>query len=103
MPLSQQAVAILKELQPLTGEHHYLFPSVRDPRRPISENTINACLRRLGFDKDMMTGHGFRHMALTLLNEMDFNPDAIERQLGHKRRVSVRSTTRPCTCQNADA
>src|SRR3546814_2907536 len=50
----------------------------------MSENTINASLRRLGYDKDTMTGHGFRHMASTLLNEMGFRGDAIERQLGHK-------------------
>lgn len=85
VPLSRQAVAILKELQPLTGKHRYLFPGIRDRRLPMSENTINASLRRLGYDKETMTGHGFRHMASTLLNEMGFNPDAIERQLGHKQ------------------
>jgi integrase len=84
VPLSRQAVAILKELQPLTGKHRYLFPGIRDRRLPMSENTINASLRRLGYDKDTMTGHGFRHMASTLLNEMGFRGDAIERQLGHK-------------------
>lgn len=84
VPLSRQAVAILEELKPLTSGGRYLFPSIRDRKRPMSENTINASLRRLGYDKDTMTGHGFRHMASTLLNEMGFRPDAIERQLGHK-------------------
>src|SRR3546814_3613797 len=84
VPLSRQAIAILKELKPLTGKQRYLFPSIRNRRQPMSENTINASLRRLGYDKDTMTGHGFRHMASTLLNEMGFRGDAIERQLGHK-------------------
>ena len=84
VPLSRQSLAILRELQPLTGKGKYLFPSVRSTSRPMSENTINASLRRLGYDKDTMTGHGFRHMASTLLNERGFDPDAIERQLAHK-------------------
>lgn len=84
VPLSEQAVAILKELQPLTGRRRHVFPGMRDPQRPMSENTINAALRRMGFDKDTMTGHGFRHMASTLLNELGFHRDAIERQLAHK-------------------
>ena len=84
VPLSKQAVAILKELRPLTGRGIFLFPGARDARRPMSDVTINAALRRLGFDKDAMTGHGFRHMASTLLNEMGQNRDAIERQLSHK-------------------
>src|SRR3546814_14884943 len=67
-----------------TGKQRYLFPSIRNRRQPMSENTINASLRRLGYDKDTMTGHGFRHMASTLLKEMGFRGDAIERQLGHK-------------------
>lgn len=84
VPLSVQAVAILRELKPLTGGRAHLFPGVRDPLRPMSENTVNAALRRLGYDKDTMTGHGFRHMASTLLNEMGYHRDAIERQLAHK-------------------
>lgn len=82
--LSSQAVAILRELEPLTGRGRFLFPGARSPKRPMSENTINAALRRLGYDKEAMTGHGFRHMASTLLNEMGHNKDAIERQLSHK-------------------
>lgn len=84
VPLSVQAVAILRELKQLTGRGRYLFPGARDPKMPMSENTINAALRRLGYDKNAMTGHGFRHMASTLLNEMGHNKDAIERQLSHK-------------------
>lgn len=84
VPLSSQAVAILRELQPLTGHREFVFPGVRDPRRCMSENTVNAALRNLGYDGDTIVGHGFRHMASTLLNELGFTPDAIERQLAHK-------------------
>jgi len=65
VPLSRQAVDILNELRPLTGRGRYVFPSVRTGDRPISENTINAALRRLGYSNDEMTGHGFRAMAST--------------------------------------
>lgn len=84
VPLSEQVLAIIEELRPLTGHRRYLFPGARDPKRPMSDNTINAALRTLGYDKDTMVGHGFRHMAATLLNELGFNGDAIERQLSHK-------------------
>lgn len=84
VPLSTQAVAIIEDLRPLTGRRQHLFPGVRDPKRPISDNTINAALRSIGYDKETMVGHGFRHMASTLLNEQGFNKDAIERQLSHK-------------------
>jgi len=84
VPLSTQAIRILRELHPLTGHGRFLFPGARDSRRPMSENTVNAALRRLGFDRDTMTGHGFRHMASTMLNELGFNGDVIERQLSHK-------------------
>jgi integrase len=84
VPLCSQAVAILHELHPLTGHGRYLFPGVRDARRPMSDATINAALRRLGYNKETMTAHGFRHMASTRLHELGWNPDAIERQLGHK-------------------
>jgi len=91
VPLSRQAVAILRELHPLTGAGRYVFPSVRTSARPMSENTVNAALRRLGYTKDEMTGHGFRSMASTLLNEMGWNRDAIERQLAHAERNSIRA------------
>lgn len=90
VPLSVQAIAILRELQPLTGEGKYLFPGFRTNGRPMSENTVNGALRRLGYTKDEMTGHGFRSMASTLLNENGWNRDAIERQLAHGERDKVR-------------
>lgn len=90
VPLSAQAVAVLRELQPLTGAGRYVFPSLRSASRPMSENTVNAALRRLGYSGDEMTGHGFRSMAATRLNEMGWNPDAIERQLAHAESNKVR-------------
>jgi integrase len=90
VPLSTQATAILRELQPLTGDGHYVFPSERTRARPMSENTVNAALRRMGYSNDEMTGHGFRSMASTLLNEQGWNPDAIERQLAHAERDKTR-------------
>lgn len=92
VPLSRQAVAILRELHPLTGAGRYVFPSIRTSARPMSENTVLAALRRLGYTKDEMTGHGFRSMASTMLNEMNrWNRDAIERQLAHGERNAVRA------------
>jgi len=90
VPLSAQAVAILRELQALTGSGRYVFPSLRTASRPMSENTVNAALRRLGYSGNEMTGHGFRSMAATRLNEMGWNPDAIERQLAHAESNKVR-------------
>jgi len=90
VPLSRQAVEILSELHPLTGGK-YLFPSVHSKDRPMSENTILAALRRLGYTKEKMTGHGFRSMASTILNEQGWNRDAIERQLAHAERDAVRA------------
>ena len=91
VPLSTQALAILRELHPLTGAGRYLFPGARDAKRPMSENTVNASLRRLGYDGDTMCGHGFRAMASTRLNEMGWAPDVIERQLAHAERNKVRA------------
>lgn len=91
VPLAKQAVAILKELKTFTGSGQYCFPSVRSDERPISENTINAALRRLGYDQHTMCGHGFRAMASTRLNEMGWPPDVIERQLAHAERNKVRA------------
>ncbi len=70
VPLSAQAVEILRELKALTGASLYVFPSGRSYHRPMSNNAINAALRRMGFDKDEMTGHGFRAMARTILDEV---------------------------------
>lgn len=91
VPLCVQAVQVLRELQALTGDKKYVFPGVRTPNRPMSENTVNAALRRLGYAKEELTGHGFRSMASTLLNEHGWNRDAIERQLAHAERDSVRA------------
>lgn len=90
VPLATQAVEILSELQPLTGAGRYLFPGLRTASRPMSENTVNAALRRLGYSGEEMTGHGFRSMAATRLNEMGWNADAIERQLAHAESNKVR-------------
>ena len=90
VPLSRQAVAILRELGDLRrGE--FVFPGARSKERPISNNTVNAALRRLGYTNEEATGHGFRTTASTLLNEQGFDPDAIELQLAHKPRNRVRA------------
>ena len=91
VPLSRQALAVLAELRPLTGHGKYLFPSLRSPQRCMSENTVNAALRRMGYDKETMTGHGFRSMASTLLSEQGWPRDAIERQLAHGERDAIRA------------
>ncbi len=91
VPLSSQAVAILRELEPLTGRGQYVFPSLHSRVRCMSENTVNVALRRMGYDNKTMTGHGFRSMASTLLNEQGWNRDAIERQLAHAERDAVRA------------
>ncbi|WP_374089353.1 tyrosine-type recombinase/integrase [Methylomicrobium lacus] len=92
IPLSQQAIEIFEEIRPLTGHGRYVFPSVRTHERPMSENTITGALRRLGYTGNEMTAHGFRAMASTRLNEAHlFHADAIERQLAHGERDSVRA------------
>ena len=91
VPLSRQALAILRELEPLARGGRYLFPSLRTRDRPMSNNTINAALRRLGYTSQEQTGHGFRTMASTLLNEQGFPPDVIELQLAHSDRNKVRA------------
>jgi len=84
VPLARQAVEILRELQPFTSFSEYVFPSVRSKRRGISENTVTAALRRMGYDGNTMTGHGFRAMARTILDEqLGYRPDFIEHQLAH--------------------
>jgi integrase len=91
VPLSIQVLDLLAELRRAGGRSEYLFPSIRSQLRPISDNTLNAALRRLGYDKSQMTAHGFRATACTLLNEMcKWHPDAIERQLGHVESNDVR-------------
>jgi integrase len=84
VPLAKQAVSILRELAPLTGRGRYVFPSARTAFRPMSDNAVLAALRRLGISKDVMTGHGFRAMARTILDEvLGFPAELIEQQLGH--------------------
>ena len=84
VPLAPQAVAILRDLYALTGRGRYVFPSVRTASRPMSDNAVLSALRRMGFAKDEMTGHGFRAMARTVLDEvLNFRPDYIEHQLAH--------------------
>ena len=92
VPLSDQAISVLKEIYPVTGlRSKYVFPTVRDPNRPMSDATANAALRRLGYEKEKFTGHGFRSMASTILNEHGWPPDVIERQLAHIERNAVRA------------
>ncbi len=91
VPLAPQALATLKRLQAFTGHGKLLFPSARSPDRCMSENTINAALRRLGYGQNEMTGHGFRAAASSMLNETGkWNPDAIEAQLAHVNNNSIR-------------
>ena len=91
VPLSRQAMAILEEVRPVTGQGKYVFPSSRSFSRPMSENTLNVALRRMGYEKAEMCAHGFRGMASTLLNELGWNFDAIEKQLAHMPRDQVRA------------
>ena len=90
VPLSRQAVAILRELHPLTGHGRYLFPSPRTGERPMSDNGVLSALRRMGFPSDEMTGHGFRAMARTLLAErLGVDEAVIEAQLAHAVKDSL--------------
>jgi integrase len=91
VPLSRQVVALFNELHGLTGKGKLVFPSLLSTLRPISENTVNMALRRMGYDNETMTGHGFRAMASTSLNEQGWHPDVIELQLAHAERNKVRS------------
>ena len=91
VPLARQVVELLHDLHPYTGGGRYLFPSMRANSAPISDMTLLAGLRRLGYGKEEMTVHGFRSMASTLLNEQGYNRDWIERQLAHGERNSVRA------------
>jgi integrase len=91
IPLPVQAVTLFREVEGVTGGGHLLFPGIRTSNRPLSENTLNVALRRLGYTTDEMTTHGFRTTASTLLNESGlWHPDAIERSLAHVDRNSVR-------------
>ncbi|ATY32523.1 tyrosine-type recombinase/integrase [Sphingomonas psychrotolerans] len=92
VPLSRQVLFILQDLRSLSRSGEFLFPALHTTRRPLSDNTLNVALRRLGFEHDEMTSHGFRAMASTLLNESGlWHPDAIERALAHGERDRVRA------------
>ncbi len=91
VPLSTQAVEIIESIKLLTGSGRYVFPSSRGDGRPMSDNTIRTALITLGYDSDVMTAHGFRTTASTLLNEQGWSADAIERQLAHAPRDTVRA------------
>lgn len=92
-PMSRQVCDLLKELREITGPSGYVFPAFHTSRRPLSENTLNGALRRIGFPGDVMVAHGFRVMASTLLNESNkFSHDAIERALSHKDTDAIRGT-----------
>jgi len=92
VPLSKQALALLEDIQPLTGSGKYVFHGARDVNRPMSDAAINAALRHMGYDtKEQHCAHGFRGMASTLLHEQGFNSDHIERQLAHKEGNAIKA------------
>lgn len=91
VPLSTQAIIVLKDIEPLTGHGKYVFPSLRSPKRAMSNNTILAALRRIGYAKEEMSGHGFRAMASTILHEQGQPPEIIERQLAHAEKNKVKA------------
>jgi integrase len=91
VPLSTQAVALLRDIQPATGDGKYVFPSPRSRTRPLSNVALLAALRRMGYEQGTLTVHGFRTTASTLLNEQGWRADAIERQLAHGERDHVRA------------
>ena len=83
VPLPEQVIEVLRDLQPLTGNYAFVFPGVRSKSRPMSDNTVRQAIRRLGYDNTQMTAHGFRAMASTTLYELGYSSDLIERQLAH--------------------
>ena len=91
VPLARQSVDILKRLHPITGRQQYVFPAIGGGGRPLSENTLNGAIRRIGYSGDEMTAHGFRTMASTLLNEQGVHPDLIELQLADAERNTARA------------
>lgn len=92
VPLSRQALDVLGELQPITGGGVYVFPGGRSAARPMSENAVLAALRRMGYERGEMTGHGFRSMASTILHEQGWPSDVVERQLAHGERNKVKAS-----------
>jgi len=91
VPLSRQALDVLRELHPISGGGRYVFPGGRSVSRPMSENAVLAALRRMGYEKGEMTGHGFRSMASTILHEQGWPSDVVERQLAHGERNKVKA------------
>jgi integrase len=91
VPLSRQAVAVLRDIKLRTGQGRYVFPSPRTAQRPLSDNALTAALRRMGYSGAHMSWHGFRAMASTLLNEQGYPPDVIELQLAHQERNQARA------------
>lgn len=92
VPLSTQALGVLRGIWPLSEGHELVLPSIRTRRRPLSDNALNSALRRMGYSQDEMCAHGFRATASTILNERGFNPDVIEAALGHQDKDAVRRT-----------
>ncbi len=92
VPLSRQAVAILRDIWPLSDYGDLVLPSIRTNRRPLSENSMNSALRRMGYAQEEMTSHGFRSTASTILNERGFDPEVIEAALAHQDENAIRRT-----------
>jgi integrase len=90
VPLSRQALDVIQDMWPMSDDGDLLFPSIRSTSKPLSENALNAALRRMGFGPDEMTAHGFRATASTILNEREFNPDVIEAALAHQHENEIR-------------
>ena len=90
VPLSRQAVAVLKDIWPQSEYGELIFPSLVSFKKPLSENAMNGALRRLGFTQEEMTAHGFRSSASTILNENGFNSDVIEAALAHQDENKIR-------------
>lgn len=91
VPLSSQSIDILKEIQPLTGDDKYVFPGARDRNRAMSDNAVRSAMRRLGWTGDEMTPHGFRAMASTIMDNMGYKQEWLERQLAHDEQNKVKA------------
>jgi integrase len=90
VPLSRQALAILRDIWPLSDHGELVLPSIRANAKPLSEGAMIAALRRMGYSKEEMSPHGFRSAASTILNERGFNPDVIEAALAHQQENEIR-------------
>jgi integrase len=92
VPLSKQALAVIEDIWVLSEGGSLVFPSIRSIHRPLSENALNAALRRMGYSKDEMTSHGFRVTASTILNQRGYDPDVVEAVLAHQDTNTIRRT-----------